>query len=90
MAEKNEQSTQVMRRRFTGTVVSDKPDKTIVVEVGRTLRHKLYSKLYKRTQKFHVHDEKNQFKEGDTVDFIECRPYSKKKRWRVVYPTQEA
>lgn len=82
-----EQNPGLMRRRFSGTVVSAKNDKTIVVVVERMLRHKLYGKLFKRTRKFQVHDEKNQYKEGDTVEFVECRPYSKQKRWRAVYPS---
>lgn len=82
MTDKN--TTEKMHRTFTGTVVSDKGDKTIVVEVTRELRHKLYGKLYKRSRKFHVHDEKNAYKEGDVVTFVGCRPMSRKKRWRVV------
>lgn len=72
-------------RQFTGTVVSAKSDKTIVVAVQRTISHKLYGKSFKRTRKFHVHDEKNQYKEGDVVTFVSCRPLSKQKRWRVLY-----
>lgn len=72
-------------RRLRGTVVSAKSDKTVVILVERRLRHKLYDKLFTRSRKFHVHDEKNQFTEGDVVDFIPCRPMSKQKRWRVVY-----
>lgn len=81
MSENNKQ----FDRQFTGTVVSAKSDKTIVVAVERTLRHKLYGKSFKRTRKFHVHDEKNQYNEGDTVTFVSCRPLSKQKRWRVLY-----
>lgn len=81
MSENNKQ----FDRQFVGTVVSAKSDKTIVVAVERTLRHKLYGKSFKRTRKFHVHDEKNQYNEGDTVTFVSCRPLSKQKRWRVLY-----
>lgn len=77
-------NTTAQKRRFTGTVVSDKGDKTLVVSVARTARHPLYAKLYTRTRKFHVHDEHNIYKEGDVVEFEECRPLSKTKRWRVV------
>lgn len=76
---------QPAQRTFEGVVVSDKGTKTIVVAVERTLRHRLYGKQYTRTRRFHVHDEKEQYGVGDTVTFVECRPLSKLKRWRVVY-----
>jgi small subunit ribosomal protein S17 len=79
------EQTGQLRRTFTGTVVSDAMDKTIVVAVERRLRHKLYGKLYTRTRKFPVHDPENRYKAGDIVKFEECRPLSKTKRWRVVY-----
>lgn len=86
----NEQASTPHMRRLTGVVVSDKNDKTIIVSVERKLSHKLYGKLYKRTRRFPVHDEKNQYSVGDTVEFVECRPMSKNKRWRVLYaPTQK-
>lgn len=75
----------VMKRQFVGVAASDSKNKTVVVAVERKLRHKLYGKLFTRTRKFHVHDEQNTFKKGDTVQFIECRPLSKLKRWRVLY-----
>jgi small subunit ribosomal protein S17 len=73
-----------LQKRLVGVVVSDKGDKTLVVAVARKLRHHLYGKLYTRTTKFHVHDERNEFKTGDTVEFVPCRPLSKTKRWRVI------
>jgi len=82
-----EQSEQVGRNRRkvrVGTVVSDKADKTIVVLVERRLSHPLYGKSVARSKKYHVHDEKNEFKVGDTVRITETRPLSKTKRWRVV------
>lgn len=82
--EKKTTEEKKMERTFSGVVVSAKGDKTIVVEVERKLRHKLYDKLYSRTRKFHVHDEHNTYKEGDVVEFVGCRPMSKKKRWRVI------
>lgn len=82
-------SAEVMRRRFRGTVVSDANDQTIVVAVERKLQHKLYSKLYTRTRKFHVHDSQNKYAVGDVVEFIQCRPISKKKRWRVIYDNSD-
>ena len=76
----------VIRRKFDGIVVSDKMDKTIVVRVDRVKVHPKYGKRFTVSKKFKVHDEKNQFKEKDKVVFVECRPLSKDKRWRVIYP----
>jgi len=69
------------RRVLVGKVVSDKMDKTIVVEVVRQVRHKLYQKYMKRTKKYHAHDEANSCKAGDLVKIIEHRPISKTKTW---------
>ncbi len=80
----------VQRRQFTGVVTSAKSDKTIVVEVERSQRHKLYGKFFVKSRKFHVHDEQNQYAEGDSVNFVECRPLSKTKRWRVVTTGEKA
>jgi small subunit ribosomal protein S17 len=82
----NEQGgTQQGRRKVrVGVVVSDKADKTIVVRVDRRLSHPLYGKSVARSKKYHVHDEKNEYKVGDTVRITETRPLSKTKRWRVV------
>ena len=71
-------------RKFEGTVVSTKMDKTAVVLVTRQVTHKKYGKKYKVSKKFKCHDEKNQYREGDFVMFAECRPLSKDKRWRVI------
>ncbi|MFA6393658.1 MAG: 30S ribosomal protein S17 [Patescibacteria group bacterium] len=76
-------------RKFSGVVVSDKMDKTIVVRIDRTRVHPRYKKRYVVSEKYKVHDEKNQFKEDDRVEFVECRPLSKDKRWKVVYNSQE-
>lgn len=76
---------EVIRKKFDGVVVSDKNDKTIVVRVDRVKIHPKYKKRYTVSRRYQVHDEKNQFKEGDKVNFQECRPYSKSKRWRVLY-----
>lgn len=73
------------RRIFSGVVVSDKMDKTIVVMVERTRVHETYGKRFKLSKKYKVHDEKNQYHEGDKVNFAECRPISGDKRWRVLY-----
>ncbi len=85
----NEEQSVVRRRQFKGIVVSDKNDKTIIVAVERKLQHKLYGKLFKRTRKHQVHDPKNQYAVGDAVEFIECRPISKNKRWRVLYTSNQ-
>lgn len=69
------------KRTLTGLVVSDKADKTITVLVKRRVAHKLYSKNYTVSKKYHVHDEKNEAKTGDTVEILESQPISKSKRW---------
>lgn len=71
-------------RTITGTVVSTKMDKTIVVSVDTYKSHPKYHKKYKVTKKFYAHDEANTSKEGDTVTIVESRPLSKLKRWSVV------
>lgn len=77
----NNSEKESRKRVLVGKVVSDKMDKTIVVEVVRQVRHKLYQKYMKRTKKYHAHDENNQCKTGDTVRIIENRPISKTKTW---------
>ncbi|PSO45169.1 MAG: 30S ribosomal protein S17 [Parcubacteria group bacterium QH_9_35_7] len=72
-----------IKRKFEGTVVSDKENKTLRVEVERLKQHPLYKKRYTVTKKYAVHDEDNEGKEGDVVQFQECRPISKTKRWRL-------
>jgi small subunit ribosomal protein S17 len=72
------------KKTFVGTVVSDKMEKTIVVRVDRVKTHPKYGKQYAASKRFKVHDEKNEYKTGDKVAFVESRPYSKDKRWRVV------
>jgi small subunit ribosomal protein S17 len=72
-------------RKFKGTVVSDKMDKTIVVKVESFKMHPKLKKRYAVSRKYKVHDEKGQFKIDDAVNFVECRPLSKDKRWRVIY-----
>jgi len=73
------------KRILQGTVVSDKNSQTVVVKVERQVMHRLYKKYIGQSKKYHAHDEKNQFKEGDAVRIQECRPYSKLKRWEVLY-----
>ena len=74
----------VNRKARVGTVVSDKNDKTIVVEIERASRHRIYHKVIRRTKKYHVHDENNVATLGDQVRIEECRPISKMKRWQLV------
>jgi small subunit ribosomal protein S17 len=66
-----------------GTVVSDKMDKTVVVEVERRVTHPLYKKIVRRSKKYVAHDESNALKVGDLVRIRECRPLSKRKCWEV-------
>ena len=73
----------VAKRELIGKVVSTAMAKTIVVNVERRKAHPKYKKFYRVDKKYHVHDEKKIAKVGDTVRFIECRPLSKTKRWRV-------
>ncbi|MCL5292847.1 MAG: 30S ribosomal protein S17 [Actinobacteria bacterium] len=78
------------RKTRLGRVVSDKMDKTVVVAVESTVRHRLYKKTIKRTTKFKAHDEDNQVGVGDLVRIMETRPLSKTKRWRVVSVIEKA
>jgi small subunit ribosomal protein S17 len=72
------------KRVLYGVVVSDKNDKTIVVEIERRYTHPLFKKTVRRTKKYHAHDEQNAFKTGDRVAIMESAPISKNKRWVVV------
>ena len=79
-----------MRKTRTGVVVSDKMDKTIVVEIRTRVRHPLYGKIMNRTNRIKAHDEENQCGIGDTVRVMETRPLSKDKRWRLVEIVEKA
>lgn len=72
-----------MKRQLMGTVVSDKMDKTVVVEVERYVKHRLYKKYLRRRNRFSAHDEHNQCGIGDRVLILESRPLSRTKKWRV-------
>ena len=72
------------KRILTGTIVSDKGDKTVVVKVERRVKHPLYGKIVKRSKKYNAHDEGNEFTQGETVRIEETRPISKLKTWRVI------
>ncbi|RZO49087.1 MAG: 30S ribosomal protein S17 [Candidatus Pelagibacterales bacterium] len=71
------------KRELNGKVVKDSNNKTVVVLVKRRYAHPFFGKVVTNSKKYHAHDEKNQFKIGDTVKIIESQPYSKKKRWKV-------
>ena len=72
------------KRVLTGTVVSDKGDKTVVVRVERRVKHPLYGKIIKLSKKYHAHDAANEFHVGEIVRIEECAPISKLKTWTVV------
>jgi small subunit ribosomal protein S17 len=75
--------TEKVVRSVTGRVVSDKMDKTVTVLVERSVKHPLYGKVMRRSNKFHAHDETNECREGDLVVIEEGRPLSRTKTWRV-------
>ena len=77
------------KRVLTGVVVSDKNDKTVTVKIERRFTHPLFKKVVRRTKNYHAHDEKNEFKVGETVSIEECAPISRHKRW-VVLPREQA
>jgi small subunit ribosomal protein S17 len=72
------------KRVLTGTVVSDKADKTVVVRVERRVKHPLYGKIIRLSKKYHAHDAANEFHVGEIVRIEECAPISKLKTWTVV------
>lgn len=71
-------------KKLNGVVVSDKMDKTIVVNVSRFIKHPLYGKYYKVSKKYKAHDENNKYKIGDEVEIVETKPISKDKKFKVV------
>ena len=71
------------KRILSGTVISSNSNKTIVVKVTRRVKHILYKKIISLSKNYHVHDEDNEFKSGDTVNIIESKPISKLKKWIV-------
>ena len=73
-----------VRKQRTGIVVSEKMDKTIIVNVERKFRHGLYSKVVTRLKRYHAHDEENKAHVGDRVRIVETRPVSRLKRWRLI------
>ena len=79
-----------MRKTLIGRVASDKMDKTIVVSIEDSVKHKLYNKVIKRTIRVKAHDENNEARVGDRVKIMETRPLSKDKRWRLVEIVEKA
>ena len=79
-----------IKAQLTGTVVSDKMDKTVVVAVERQVRHGVYGKSQRKTSTFVAHDEKNEAKVGDRVAIAESRPLSRRKRWIVTRVVAQA
>ena len=72
------------KKILSGVVISDKPNKSITVLVERKYQHPLLKKVIKSKKKYNVHDEQNKFKNGDKVKIIECKPYSKTKKFEVM------
>ena len=79
-----------VKAHLTGTVVSDKMEKTVVVAVERKVRDELYGKIQRKTSKFVAHNENNEAKVGDRVDIAESRPLSRRKRWVVTQVVEKA
>lgn len=79
-----------IKRQMTGTVVSNKADKTVTVLVERLVKHKMYHKFMRRHTKFAAHDDRNDCRIGDRVMITESRPLSKSKRWRVIKIVEKA
>jgi small subunit ribosomal protein S17 len=79
-----------VKAQLTGTVVSDKMEKTVVVAVERKVRDELYGKIQRRTAKFVAHNENNEAKVGDRVSIAESRPLSRRKRWVVMQVVEKA
>ena len=72
------------KRVLTGVIVSDKGEKTVIVNVERKVKHPLYGKIIRRSKKYHAHDEANEYKAGETVRIEEIAPMSKLKTWKVL------
>ncbi len=79
-----------VERSLMGRVISDKMDKSIVVLMERYVKHPIYGKFVRRSKKYHVHDENNECRVGDTISFKECRPLSKTKHWTLIKVVERA
>ncbi len=86
----SEQQPAKIVRALTGTVVSDKMNKTVTVLVERKVKHPLYGKIIRLSKKYHAHDENNEFHPGDVVVIEECRPLSRTKTWKVTRLVEKA
>ncbi len=86
----NETQGEAKMRTVTGRVVSNKMDKTISVLVSRVVKHPIYGKYLRRSTKVLVHDDENTCQAGDVVSITECRPFSKRKAWRLVEVLERA
>jgi small subunit ribosomal protein S17 len=86
----SEQQSERIVRALTGTVVSDKMNKTVTVLVERKVKHPLYGKIIRLSKKYHAHDENNEFHPGDVVVIEECRPLSRTKTWKVTRLVEKA
>lgn len=78
------------KKELKGLVISDKMDKSVIVQVERYIQHKMYKKYVRQYKKYHAHDEKNECRIGDEVQIVETRPLSKLKRFRVTQITKKA
>lgn len=83
-------SEEKVLRIQTGSVVSDKMDKSAVVLIERRVKHPIYGKFVKKSTKLHIHDENNECSVGDAVQISECRPISKTKSWKLVKVVEKA
>jgi small subunit ribosomal protein S17 len=90
MTDVEQNSVRGDRKVRTGRVISDKMDKTVVVQVANRRSHPLYKKVVQRRENFKAHDESNECRVGDLVRIMETRPISKDKRWRVVQVVERA
>jgi small subunit ribosomal protein S17 len=90
MSETKPTADSKLKRTLTGTVTSDKMDKTVTVLVERKVKHPLLGKIIRVSKKYHAHDEANEFHAGDVVTIEECRPLAKSKSWRVAKLVEKA
>ena len=84
------EAKQSLKRTLIGKVVSDKRTKTVTVLIERRVKHALYGKIVGKSSKYHAHDEKGEYKMGDTIEITESRPISKTKNWVVSKLIQKA
>jgi small subunit ribosomal protein S17 len=90
MSENKDMSESKPKRTLTGTVTSDKMDKTVTVLVERKVKHPMLGKVIRVSKKYHAHDESNEYHTGDVVTIQECRPIAKTKSWRVTKLVEKA